>query len=577
MGLKNIQQGVQQIVSAIAAVLKIEVEVADNELFRISGTGLLKRKIWTDMYNEDTVFRRCLEIGETIIVDRPGVNEICRSCSHYGNCEEKGEICSPIKMGDTVIGVIGLIALNEEQKQRLFDNKDENILFLEKMADVIATKVKEYCLFHQKLLAEQKISTLLHYMDNGVIMLNQKGQCEFISDTARQMLRLGSFEMPSDMTVQELLEQNDSSIEGGNIVYVNVGSYSRKLFATYYRIETFEQGETAVIILENPDYIKSVASHLSIKEKSVQPELIGAHPMMHKVKELLPRIADGMMSVLITGEPGTGKAFIAQYIHQFSHRAKNQFLSLNCSFYSEEKLDNELFGYEEKGKHVPGKLELADGSTLFLEEIHSLPLSLQIKLLKFIGDQLIYRQGKHYEVNVRLISSTDKQLLTLMQDGLFRQDLYYKLNMIPISIPSLHNRKQDILLLATHFLRLLNDQQQIPMKVLNDHVKDIFLAYNWPGNIQELVNVMEYVHTFEVSAVITEASLPEYLLLETSDKVRMNHQQFNLRQIEQETILRALMEIEKKGGRKEDAATLLGIGRATLFRKINEFQLGENR
>ncbi|MED1607556.1 sigma 54-interacting transcriptional regulator [Cytobacillus kochii] len=569
MGLRNIQSSVQQIVSAIAAVLNIEVEVADHELFRIAGTGRLKRKIWTNMYDEDTVYRHCIETGKTIVVDKPGFNDICRSCSHFGHCTEQGEICIPIKLENEVIGVIGLIAFDEKQKKRLFAHQEENTLFLEKISDVIATKVKEYSFFQQQLIAEQKISTLIHYMDQGVIMLNQHGQCEFINDTARQMLQLTSHEMPSSSMIQQLIEQLVDEIKDKNLVFINVGTFFRKLFASYNQINTSEQSETAVIILEDPDYLKRIASNFTI-EQSLHAKLIGTHPTMNKVKEMIPRIANGTMPILLTGEPGTGKAFIANYIHQCSQRATAQFITINCSFFSEEKLDHELFGYGQNGKHIPGKLETTDGGTVFLEEIHNLPLSIQIKLLKFLDNSLIYRDNQYFEVNIRLISSTDKDLLTLIHEGRFRQDFYYKLNMIPIAVPPLHQRKQDILLFAQYFLDKLK-QQPSQKKVLHDHVKTNFLSYNWPGNIQELRNIMEYVYTFEETAVITKDSLPEYMRLQTNEKLETVPNTFNLRDIEEDTIKRALHEVEKRKGRKEEAATLLGISRATLFRKIREF------
>lgn len=572
MNLKNIQLGIQQIVSAISAVLKIEVEVSDDKLFRVAGTGLLKRKIWKEMIGEDVVYRHCIEKGETIIINNPGFNAICKNCSHFGNCNERGEICSPIKINDTVIGVIGLIAFDDSQKERLFNDIEANVNFLEKIADIISTKMKEYTFFSQQLLAEKKISTLFNYIDNGIIMLNQQGKCEFISSAARQMLNLSSDSTPSQKTIQQLLEQKGTSLKEGKIVFLTASHFSRKLFATFHQIDDFEQGETAVIVLEDPDYITSVATHISTEEKS-NDDIIGTHPSINKLKEIIPKIANGTMPILIKGESGTGKCFIAKYIHQSSNKSPDKFFTINCSFFSEDKLDSELFGFSNNDEHIPGKLELTDGGTLFLEEIHSLPLSIQIKLLKFINDKLIFREGTYYEVNTRIISATDKNLMTLIGSGQFRQDLYYKLNIIPLSIPALQKRKQDILPFATYFLQQFNRKNNEPNKILDDHVKDIFLAYTWPGNIQEVANVIEYAYNFESTSVITETSLPDYILTETSDKIQSNHQKFNLQKIEKETIKRALIEVEKKGARKEDAALLLGIGRATLFRKINEFQL----
>ncbi|MFT8390109.1 MAG: transcriptional regulator, partial [Sporolactobacillus sp.] len=159
--LRHIQSTIQQIVSAIASVMKIEVEVADAQLFRVAGTGLIKQKIWQGMSGEDAVYQQCVEKGEMIIIDRPGHHTLCRHCPHFENCMELGEICTPIKINDTVIGVIGLIAFDEPQRGRLFDDLDANTFFIKKMAEVIATKVNETIIFQQQLISEKKISTLI--------------------------------------------------------------------------------------------------------------------------------------------------------------------------------------------------------------------------------------------------------------------------------------------------------------------------------------------------------------------------------------------------------------------------------
>jgi len=571
MELKAIQSGIQQVVSAISAVLKIEVEVADHRLFRVAGTGQIKQKIWQEMSGEDVVFRHCLETVQTTVIDRPGFHPLCASCGHYMNCVEAGEICTPISVDGKAIGVIGLIAMNEEQKERLFGDLKANINFLEKMADVIASKIKEYAYYQQQLLAEKKISTLLNFMDNGILMLNQKGECEFMSAAARSMLELKPGQPLPDTIVQQLLKQKEETAGSGKIIYLNLGTFSRKFFATYHRIDNNDDGESAVIVLDDPDYITSLASHLS-SEATLRDELISTHPAMVKLKEMIPKIASSHLPVLIQGLPGTGKHFAAQYIHRSGNRAGHAFVRLNCSFYSEAQLDLELFGGSDGPEPIVGKLELADGGTLYLEEIHQLPLSIQVKLLKFLENRLIRKQGDYYEVNVRIIASTDKQLADFVRRGAFRQDLYYKLNMIPITLPPLEQRKQDILPFAQIFLQQ-HHQNDGRAKKMDDAVIDILLAHDWPGNIQELKNVIEYACHMANTAVIEVRHLPDYIVAETQDRVKSSQPVFNLQTIERETIKRALLEIESRGGRKEEAAALLGISRATLFRKIKDYRL----
>ena len=569
MELKALQPGIQQVVSAIAAVLKIEVEVADHQLFRVAGTGRIKEKIWREMSGEDVVFRHCLETGQTTVIDRPGFHPLCESCGQYMKCAEAGEICTPITVDGKAIGVIGLIAMNEEQKERLFGDLQANINFLEKMADVIASKIKEHAYYQQQILAEKKISTLLNYMDTGILMLNRKGECEFLSAAARAMLELEPGQSPPEAIVQQLLSQMDNLAGSGNIIYLNLGAFSRKFFATCHRIDDEDGGESAVIVLDDPEHITSLASHLSF-EVPLRDEVISTHPVAVKLKEMIPKIAASHLPVLIQGEPGTGKHFVARYIHRSGSRAGHPFVRLNCSFFTEAQLDQELFGHSGGPEPVPGKLELTDGGTLYLEEIHQLPMSIQVKLMTFLENRLIRRGGEFYEINVRIIASTNVNLADFVRRGLFRQDLYYKLSMFPITLPPLAQRKQDILPFAQLFLQ---QQRNGVVKKLDDAVIDILLAHDWPGNIQELKNVIEYACHMATTSVIEVRHLPDYIVAETQDRVRANQPVFNLQTIERETIKRALAEVESRGGRKEEAAALLGISRATLFRKIKDYRL----
>ncbi|MET1249936.1 sigma 54-interacting transcriptional regulator [Sporolactobacillus sp. STCC-11] len=568
--LRDVQSTIQQIVMAISAVLKIEVEVADADLFRIAGTGLIKQKIWQEMSGEDAVYRQCVESGQTIIIDRPGFNEICALCPHVGNCAEYGEICTPIKINEQVIGVIGLIAFSPEQREKLFGDQDANVYFLKKMSDVIATKVNENIIFRQQLIAEKKISTLVNCIDMGLLMLN-KGACEFISGTARKMLQLRDEEEPS----QELISQFSGHQKigtNGAILWINLGSYRKKFFISVHQIDVQEKDEAEVILIEDPEHITQMATHITIDKQNQTSGLIGSSPAIQNIKHVLSKIKDETIPILFNGEDGTGKTFAAHFVHVSANKPDELFRKVNASYYSESDLNHLLFG-DQANASQPGYLEKLDGGTLVLDEIDRIGQSTQLLLTKFLSDKLIDREDQPFKVNVRLISATNKNLMELVRSGRFRQDLYYKIGVVPLYMPPLRQRKDDIMMLADYFLSLLNLKTESFRKTFAREIQNVVASYDWPGNIQELSNAVEYAFNVSDEPVIRVDHFPDYLLEKYRHRAKQSNEIFNLHVIERETIKKALIKMKNEGKKKEDAATLLGIGRATLFRKISEYQL----
>ncbi|EST11303.1 sigma 54-interacting transcriptional regulator [Sporolactobacillus laevolacticus] len=568
--LREVQSTIQQIVMAISAVLKIEVEVADADLFRIAGTGLIKQKIWKEMSGEDAVYRQCVERGQTIVIDRPGFNDICTSCPHFGNCAEHGEICTPIKINQQVIGVIGLIAFSVEQREKLFGDIDANIYFLKKMADVIATKVNENIIFRQQLIAEKKISTLVNCIDMGLLMLNQ-GECEFISKTARKMLQLGENEAANPKLVAQFTGRKHIDPNGA-IVWIDLGSYRKKFFITVHQIDVLEKDEAEVVLIEDPEHITQIATHITIDKQNHATGLIGSSTAILNIKQILLKIKDESIPILITGEDGTGKTFAAHFVHTTANKPEDMYRKINVSYYSEDDLNQLLFG-DRTNPSKKGYLEKLDGGTLVLDEIDRIGQSTQLLLNKFLSDKLIEKNGQAMKVNVRLISVTNKNLMDFVQRGRFRQDLYYKIGVVPIFMPPLRERKSDIMMLADYFLNLLNLNAESVRKTFARQIQDVVGAYDWPGNIQELYNAFAYAFSVSDEPVIRVEHFPDYLLEKYHSRIKQSSQNFNLQTIERDTIKKALIKVKSEGKKKEEAAALLGIGRATLFRKISEYRL----
>jgi two-component system response regulator AtoC len=249
-----------------------------------------------------------------------------------------------------------------------------------------------------------------------------------------------------------------------------------------------------------------------------RPPLVGQSPSMRAVYDVIARVADSPSTVLITGESGTGKELVAQALHRGSSRRTQPLIKVNCAAIPKDLVESELFGYE-RGAFTgavgskPGRFELADGGTLFLDEIGEIPIEMQVKLLRAIQESEFERVGgiKTLRVDVRLIAATNRNLATLIAEGRFREDLFYRLNVVPVALPALRDRREDIPLLIQHFIEKYDRRLGKKVERVDEAALEILAAYAWPGNIRELENVMERSVLFADGPLVTVAQLPETL------------------------------------------------------------------
>jgi len=246
-------------------------------------------------------------------------------------------------------------------------------------------------------------------------------------------------------------------------------------------------------------------------------KLVGESEHTRNVLELIDKIADSDASVLITGENGVGKEVVARLIHLKSSRRGEPFVDINCAAIPETLMESELFGYERGAftgaiSSKKGKIESANGGTLFLDEIAEMPLSLQSKLLRVLQEKFVYRLGsnKGVQVDVRFIFSTNRDLKTLVKEGKFREDLYYRINVIPIHILPLRERKEDIIPIAVYYLNAFSTKYGKKGMEFSDEVKEVFLRYSWPGNVRELRNIVERLVIMSKGGRITLDEVREY-------------------------------------------------------------------
>ncbi len=323
--------------------------------------------------------------------------------------------------------------------------------------------------------------------------------------------------------------------------------------------------------------------HRRLDEKFGFEGVIGDSPQMRDVLEKLKRIAPTNATVLILGETGTGKELVAQAIHQNSPRKNKPFVALNCAALSENILESELFGHV-KGAFTDacsdrvGKFEYAHGGTLFLDEVGDMPIATQIKLLRVLENGEITRVGSNepIKVNVRVLSATNQNIEEAVQAGRFRADLYHRLKVITIRLPSLAERPGDIPVLTDHFVRMFAKKHGKQIRGVSPAARRVLQSYRWPGNVRQLRNVIESMAVVDFDGVLDLDDLPEELVdrstpVDTHDRVSLaNLVGKPLEELERLFIAETL---RATGGNREEAARLLGIGERTLYRKIKEYEL----
>lgn len=372
------------------------------------------------------------------------------------------------------------------------------------------------------------------------------------------------------MTAHGDMESAIQALKGGAYDYLN---------------KPFELDEIGIIIeraLNENKLVREVEHHRRRAASNTRlDDFIGASKPIEKLRRIVTRLTGvDDTTILLRGDSGTGKNLIAKAIHNLSARSQKQFIVVNCAAIPENLLESELFGYE-KGAFTDAKqrkiglVELADGGTLFLDEVGDLPLQMQVKLLRFLESKSFRRVGGTVEVKVDLliISATNLDLEEAIGQKNFRQDLYYRLNVVPIKIPPLRECGDDILLLAAHYLKRFARKFRKPVLDLGDDAREAFLSYGWPGNVRELKNLIERFVVLSADAVITYDDLPtvmkECLLRQGAlgNPVRSTELGFQekLASFERNLITDAL---EEARGVKTEAASILGISRYSLLRKM---------
>ncbi|MGO1368901.1 sigma-54-dependent Fis family transcriptional regulator [Senegalia sp. (in: firmicutes)] len=578
--LNKIYNTLRNITNAISSVINVDVTIVDDKLNRLSGTGKYLKSIGEKL-NDDCLFAYALKRAESFIIENPRKHEACIECTHKGECSEWAQVCCPIKINEKVIGIIGLIAFNEKQKNIIVNNKDNLLKFLNHMADLIASKLEENRKKEQITLMAEELEILLNSMDTGVISTDENGIIKRYNSIAKEM-----FEVEKLNNINSIIKDvfSNSKITTSNKEFIY--KYRNKNYRAFYSLKPIViDGQTTGYIFtfnKMKEILKVVNQLSSPMQITVFSDIIGESMKLNDVKRYAKKISKGNSTVLITGESGTGKELFARSIHFESERSKRPFVAINCTAIPENLIETELFGYEEgaftgaKKSGKIGKFELAHKGTIFLDEIGDMPIHLQSKLLRVLQENAIERVGGNslIPVDVRIIAATNKLLEEKVEDKEFREDLYYRLNVIPLNIPPLRDRVEDISILVDSFLKKYNEKLNRNINKVNKNVINLFRSYDFPGNIRELENIIEYAVNMSATDSINIEDLPKNIKKQKYENTKEEFKDIvTIKELEKKEIKKALDKFGRDNNGIENAARALGIGRATIYRKIKAYNL----
>jgi len=563
--------------NVLSQALRVDVEIVDEDLNRIAGTGMFVGRINKNIEQEGYVYKDVIKTGEKRIIKEPGRHEICAKCPKLlkqGYCEETFEMSMPIKIGEKVIGVIGFVCFNQQQREHIlsyFDTFDE---FLEQISDLISSKAKEELEKESMLMLIDMLNNIIDKIEQGVIIVNEKGQVTRMNSIAKKILAV-------DKEINDHIRIKATGNTVLNMLEYELVMPDKKfvLAGEEYKILERDFKYSKVFIFTDINFLKrKIFSVTTTKENMGLEDIIGESSSIKALKSKVRKIAPSSSTVLITGESGTGKELFARAIHMESERNNNLFVAINCAAVPDTLLESELFGYvkgaftgaDPKGKI--GKVEFANNGTLFLDEIGDMPLYLQAKLLRVLEQKDIVRLGSNrpIQVDVRVIAATNKNLDELIREGTFREDLYYRLNVIPFNIPPLRERKEDINVLTDYFINKYTALLKKRVVGFESDVWDFLYKYHWPGNVRELENTVEYmVNMLDNNGVISSRLLPQKI----QTRLDNNSYLIPLEEMERDLIKRSLNVYGNNVKGKQQAADALGIGIATLYRKIKKYGL----
>ncbi|GAB1532184.1 MULTISPECIES: sigma-54 interaction domain-containing protein [Brevibacillus] len=569
---------IEKVITSISDILNVDAAVINERGHLVVSTERYLKQKGENVHVPSIEF--VLAKGQ-YVVDKPGSMEMCKGCRFLDSCPAKVELLSSIKVANHAIGVVSLTSFTKEGQNRLSRHTERYQQILTEVSEMITAIVQSHAT-RQTESSDDSMRLLEGALDtvaDAYFTFDRSGNVIHTNASARRLLsqhellpaEVSRMLLPSlsGLTAHSLpianclVDKLDAPTEATPIIVNN------QLIGGVLRVQ---RGSLTV-----PRLMDHQGSRSPGKADSLA-QIVGNSPAIKQVKEMAMKIGNSNSTVLITGETGTGKGHLAKAIHEASTRAYYPFVAINCASIPENLFESELFGYEDgaftgaKKGGKPGRFEMAEGGTLFLDEIGDMPLSLQAKLLRVLQEKVVERIGgtRSFPIKVRIIAATNQNLEELVEKKAFRADLYYRLNVIPIHVPSLAERKEDIELLAVSFMEKYGEQAGRTFFGIAREAINLLTHYHWPGNVRELENAIEYAMNMEQDTVLTADSLPPRLRARPLVAPSHSGPAINARVADaQADAIRASLQkhgSDLKG--KQRVAEELGIGLRTLYRKL---------
>ena len=582
--LKKIQPYVKEYAKVIANIVECEVEIVDDEMIRIAGTGIFESL--EDQISQGAIYKHVFLEGKSHIIENPSNHYLCRECDIKDSCQEKLEISAPIFYKEKVIGVIGLVCTSDNVKDKVLKNINSHLKFTEQISDFISGKIFEFEDAIEKKERMDILKQIINNFDKCVLVIDNLGKIVDANDNAVKELKLG-INFRSNSTTISIYRKNEV-VFGKDLFLVEIEKKKYNFMGVLLPISSFTNKEYKIFLFNSYNKNNEELSKISVAANPINiNDIIGSSKAVTELKDRIRKIADTQSTVLITGESGTGKELIARSIHSCSKRSNKPFIAINCGAIPDSLLESELFGYVKgafsgaSSEGRVGKFELANGGVIFLDEIGEMPFYLQVKLLRVLQDKAIIRIGsnKLIKLDIRIIAATNIDLKQKIKEKKFREDLYYRLNVIPLRVPPLRERENDIFLIMNVLIDKYNRIFNKNVHSLDENVKRIMKNYMWPGNIRELENAVEFmINMSDERGIITKNMLYENIVnnsgaIDHKDRKNGEDELITLEESEKNLIMKAISIYGNDTAGKNMCAKKLGIGIATLYRKLEKYNL----
>ncbi len=574
--LTRFQADIQHAITLVGRLLDVDVAVFDLDATLTAATENYLRHKGSRVHApsiEEVVSRT------SVLVNKPGRMPSCIGCRFKGNCPAKIEILHSIQANDNPVGAVAFTSFSDDGHDRVSRQTTSYIKALEALTGLFSLMATHQITLPAFPRTMSVVKTLVRSADDMVLLCDASGR---VIEGNKPALNLFTFCDLAARSITQLFPGpvTDEILSGRECTFdpIPLNHFHARVSAIPFHDGAVFSG--ALIRIEIPGKAwRTKPRQPRTASRFTLNSIVGNAPGIQHLKTRIKKLQASCSTLMITGETGTGKGLLAKVVHYTGSRRQGPFVFVNCAGIPESLFESELFGYEEgaftgarKGGK-PGRFELAQGGTLVLDEISEIPLNVQAKLLHVLQEQILERVGgtTSVDLDVRIIATSNQNMSSHIKEHRFRSDLYYRINVVPLKMPALRHRKTDIPVLARYFLDQINAMLGKSIRSISPAVMDRLLAHEWPGNIRELQNVIEYAVNMSDDSDMDLVSLPPDFIRPAKTDDRPGDIKSQVIHAEMAAILSALDTHGWDGKGKKKAAAELGIGLRTLYRKLNQF------